>query len=417
MVIEIPEFCLILLVGGACSGKSTLARRIFESEEIITLEAIERDTSVAGLPCVDAAQRRLEALVADRLAQRRLTVVDAPNLTKDQRASLKAIAKSHDAGRVALVLKTPRHACLERYRSADPQSTGVTVQQVRAEHAKLCQALEVIDRERFETVHLLDEEQQANATLTRHPLPCDLRHLEGPFDIVGDLHGCGLELRFLLKKLGYPEVSSPTSRRLVFLGDLTDRGPHNLACYETVAQLVSEGKALCVRGNHDAKLLRYLENAQVTMTNGMSRTVSELDTRDGAYRESMKQFLGELGYHYVLDEGRLVVVHGGLKEAYHNRVSGRISSFCLYGDTNGQVDDTGFPVRKDWDLDYRGEAKVVYGHTPVTRPVWVNNTLNIDTGCVFGGGLTALRYPEMEIVTMPALQTYWTPKRPLKEPG
>ncbi len=419
MTIEVPDFCLVMMVGGAYSGKSTMARRLFQSEEVVSWEVcrqtvaedIEPDNSSDEL-----AQQLLEDLVATRLQRRRLTVVDAPNLTKGQRASLKSIAKAYDAHRAAVVLETPLGICLERQKALGQNSGPAALREVRTEHAMLRQALDVVDRERFESVHRLDVEQQRSATLARRPLPCDRRHLRGPFDIIGDVHGCALELRILLKKLGHGDPYTSTSRRLVFLGDLTDRGPYNLFCYETVAQLVLEGRALCVRGNHDAKLLRYLERAKVTLTNGMSRTIGELEGKDDTYRESMEQFLGGLGHHYVLDEGRLVVAHGGLKETYHNRVSGRISSFCLYGDTNGQVDETGFPIRRDWDLDYRGEARVVYGHTPVTRPVWVNNTLNIDTGCVFGGGLTALRYPEMELVTVPALQTYWTPKRPLKEP-
>jgi diadenosine tetraphosphatase ApaH/serine/threonine PP2A family protein phosphatase len=70
-------------------------------------------------------------------------------------------------------------------------------------------------------------------------------------------------------------------------------------------------------------------------------------------------------------------------------------------------------VRYPWANDYTGRATVVYGHTPVRTPTWVNNTICIDTGCVFGGALTALRYPERELVAVPAEREYFAPGRPL----
>ena len=117
--------------------------------------------------------------------------------------------------------------------------------------------------------------------------------------------------------------------------------------------------------------------------------------------------------HFVLDDGRLVVAHAGLKEAYHGRSSGRVRSFALYGDTTGETDEYGLPVRYPWARDYRGQATVVYGHTPVPEAEWVNNTICLDTGVVFGGKITALRYPERELVSVPAEQEWYVPVRPL----
>ena len=116
--------------------------------------------------------------------------------------------------------------------------------------------------------------------------------------------------------------------------------------------------------------------------------------------------------HYVLDGGRLVVAHAGLIERYQGRASGRVRSFCLYGDTTGETDEYGLPVRLPWARDYRGRAMVLYGHTPMPEAEWVNNTMCLDTGCVFGGRLTALRYPEREIVAVPAAEVYYEPARP-----
>ena len=116
--------------------------------------------------------------------------------------------------------------------------------------------------------------------------------------------------------------------------------------------------------------------------------------------------------HYVFDDGKLVIAHAELKEATQGRGSGKVREFALYGETTGETDDFGLPVRYDWAADYRGNAQVVYGHTPVPEPVWLNNTVNIDTGCVYGGKLTALRYPEREIVSVAAKATYYESRKP-----
>ena len=116
----------------------------------------------------------------------------------------------------------------------------------------------------------------------------------------------------------------------------------------------------------------------------------------------MIAFLDGLVSHYVLDGGRLVVAHAGLQAEMHGRASAAVRAFALYGETTGETDEFGLPVRYPWAQDYRGQAAVVYGHTPVPEPDWVNNTICIDTGCVFGGRLTALRYPERELVSVPA---------------
>src|SRR5204863_2243151 len=126
--------------------------------------------------------------------------------------------------------------------------------------------------------------------------------------------------------------------------------------------------------------------------------------------------------HFVLDDGKLVVAHAGMKEIMQGRGSGAVRDFALYGETTGETDEFGLPVRYNWAAEYHGVAQVVYGHTPVPQPEWLNRTINIDTGCVFGGKLSALRYPEGELVSVPARRVYAVPARPLAgthaaEPG
>jgi protein phosphatase len=131
-------------------------------------------------------------------------------------------------------------------------------------------------------------------------------------------------------------------------------------------------------------------------------------------RGKLASFLEGLISHYVLDGGRLVVAHAGLREEMHGRDSGGVREFCLYGETTGETDEFGLPVRANWAAGYRGKAIVVYGHTPIPEPEWLNNTVNIDTGAVFGGKLTALRYPEREFVSVAAAREYSVSARPLR---
>ena len=144
-------------------------------------------------------------------------------------------------------------------------------------------------------------------------------------------------------------------------------------------------------------------------------TLAQLDKESPEFRQQVAAFLDGLVSHYVLDDGELVVAHAGMKTEYQGRASARVRDFCLYGETTGETDEFGLPVRSNWAAGYRGRAAVVYGHTPVVEPAWLNRTINIDTGCVFGGKLTALRYPEQELVSVPAARVYYEPIRPLAE--
>jgi protein phosphatase len=241
----------------------------------------------------------------------------------------------------------------------------------------------------------------------------------GPFDLIGDVHGCAGEIESLLLKLGYRvdwvgheglrsyKVSHPENRRVIFLGDLVDRGPRSPDVLRLVSSMMADGQAYCVLGNHDFKLRRWLEGRDVKISHGLEDTILQLQTQPAGFAESMEIFLGRLPTHIVLDAGRLVVAHAGLREDLHNTSSGKERSFALYGDTTGERDSYGLPIRLDWASDYAGAAAVVYGHMAVFDAVWVNNTICIDTGCVFGGRLTALRWPERELVSVAAFETYF----------
>jgi len=254
----------------------------------------------------------------------------------------------------------------------------------------------------------------------------DRRDDHGPFDVIGDVHGCRAELELLLTELGYVisrdeagravGASHPQGRRVIFLGDLVDRGPDTPGVLRLAMGMVAAGTALCVAGNHEAKLLRARRGKKVTVSHGLQESLNQLDREERSFCIEVENFLDGLTSHYVLDEGRLVVAHAGLAEGMQGRASARVRSFCLYGQTTGETDEYGLPVRYPWAEDYRGRAMVLYGHTPVPTTEWVNNTLCLDTGCVFGGRLTAVNYPERTLHSVPASRVYYQPAKPLAAP-
>jgi len=233
------------------------------------------------------------------------------------------------------------------------------------------------------------------------------------YDLVGDVHGCRSELDSLLTALGWQGTQHPDGRTAVFVGDLVDRGPDTPGVLRRVMAMVRAGTALCVAGNHEAKLVRALTGAEVRTSHGLQESLDQLAAEPDGFRSAVRDFLADLPTQLSLDDGRLVVAHAGLREDLHGVHSPRARAFALYGDTTGRSDEHGLPVRLPWQRDYRGRARVVYGHTPVTEAEWVNNTLCLDTGVVFGGRLTALRYPELELVDVPAEREWCPPSRPL----
>jgi protein phosphatase len=279
-------------------------------------------------------------------------------------------------------------------------------------------SLRGLEREGFRHIFVLSSlEDVEQATIERQPLWNNRRGDHGPFDIIGDIHGCRSELESLLGRLGYGlgAARHPDGRKVVFLGDLVDRGPDIPGVLRIVMQMVEAGTALCVPGNHEMKLLRKLRGKDVQITHGLAESLAQLEREPPEFRKRVMDFIDGLVSHYVLDEGRLVVAHAGMKESMQGRGSGKVRDFALYGETTGETDEFGLPVRYNWAAEYRGRPMVVYGHTPVPEPEWLNGTINIDTGCVFGGRLTALRYPEKELVSVPAERAWCQPAKPFLE--
>jgi protein phosphatase len=420
--LSIPELSLVLLVGVTGSGKSTFARAHFKPTEVISSDfcrglVADDQNDQSATP---AAFEVLRFIVGQRLKAGRLTVVDATNVQPEARRDLVLLAREYDVLPVAIVLDLPERLCAERNAQRPDRDFGPHV--IRRQRQQLRRHLKGLPREGFRTVHVLHtpDEVQA-ATITRAKLFNDLRDETGPFDVVGDVHGCRAELELLLDKLGYaidrdaagrPVSASHPTRRAIFLGDLVDRGPDTPGVLRLVMGMVAAGTAFCVPGNHEAKLLKALRGKNVKRSHGLDASMEQLDAEPEEFRARVDRFIDGLISHYVLDGGRLVVAHAGLIERYHGRASGRVREFCLYGQTTGETDEYGLPVRYPWAQEYRGQALVLYGHTPVPETEWLNNTLCLDTGCVFGGRLTALNYPERTVVSVPAARVYHPPAKP-----
>ncbi|MEV6054641.1 polynucleotide kinase-phosphatase [Streptomyces sp. NPDC052107] len=415
-VLPVTDLSLVVLVGASGSGKSTFARRHFKPTEVISsdfcrgLVSDDENDQSASSDAFDV----LHYITGKRLAAGRRTVVDATSVQQDARRQLIELARKYDVLPIAVVLDMPEDVCAER-NAARTDRADMPRRVIQRHIRELRRSLRHLEREGFRKVHVLrGVEEVEHATVVTEKRFNDLTHLTGPFDIVGDVHGCSAELEALLAELGYADGVHPQGRTAVFVGDLVDRGPDTPGVLRRVMSMVESGNALCVPGNHENKYGRYLKGRKVQHTHGLAETIAQMEGESEEFKERVRRFLAGLVSHYVLDGGKLVVCHAGLPEKYHGRTSGRVRSHALYGDTTGETDEFGLPVRYPWAEDYRGRAAVVYGHTPVPEASWLNNTICLDTGAVFGGKLTALRWPERELVDVPAERVWYEPARPLR---
>ncbi|SMB98824.1 polynucleotide 3'-phosphatase [Hymenobacter roseosalivarius DSM 11622] len=460
--LKLPELSLVLLMGTSGAGKSTFARRLFRATEIVSSDycrALVADDENDQSATPDAFAL-LQYLVGVRLKRGLLTVVDATNVQPEARKVLVQLARDYHVLPTVIILDVPDRLAEDRNQTR-PERRHLPRHVVPQQRQQLRRSLKTLKQEGFRHIfHLRGaEEIDAVQAIVRDPLYSNRKHETGPFDIIGDVHGCYDELVQLLGKLDFVVEEEPivdvrdlgvrvtrtpppspipgrerepddsftvertpphrggagggVPRKVIFLGDLVDRGPASPQVLRLVMRMVQDGLALCVPGNHDIKLLRHLGGKNVNVQHGFAETLEQLATESDTFKSQVRQFLDGLVSHYVLDGGRLVVAHAGMREEMQGRGSGAVRAFALFGETTGEIDEFGLPVRYNWASEYRGRAMVVYGHTPVPEAEWLNNTIDIDTGCVFGGQLTALRYPERELISVPAARVYCEPVRPL----
>lgn len=419
--IELPELCLVAMVGGTSSGKTSFALRHFQPTEVLSSDFFR------GMVCDDENSQSVSGDAFDllyyaankRLNHGKLTVIDATNLQQNARKQVIDLAREQNVHAAAIVLNLPEEILQERNKARPERNFPERVIRQHCSDVRRC--IKGLKREGFRFTYVINSlEQLENTEIIRAKLWNDKRDEHGPFDVIGDVHGCCDELELLLQKLGYGKSNGtfahPDGRKVAFLGDFCDRGNRNADVLRLVMDMVGAGNAIAVPGNHDVKLLKYLRGKNVAVTHGIDKTVAELEALGDAFKAEVAGFLDGLISHYVLDDGKLVIAHAGLKQEYVGRGSARVREFCLYGETTGETDSYGLPVRLDWAADYRGRGTIVYGHVAGKEVKSQNNTFCIDTGCVFGGRLTAFRYPEKEIVAVDALRQYYEPIKPLEEP-
>ncbi len=423
MRIKLPEFSLIILIGPSSSGKTSFAKKHFKDSEIVSsdycrylISDYEFDQSVNK-----QAFELMHDIIDKRLSLRKFTVVDATNVLESARFELLEISKKHHCLTAAIVFNIPVQICKRRNKMRSDRNLEEKI--IEYQYNQMQYSLMNLKKEGFNYVFILNSIDDILKTkIYKNPLYCDKSYEIGPFDIIGDVHGCYDELISLLKKLGYQisinddnyEIHHKDNRKVIFLGDLVDRGPKVVEVLKIVMHMVRSNIAYCVQGNHDNKLYRKLEGRNVQVKNGLENSIEQLENETQEFKDEVREFLKHLDSHLIFDHQRLVVAHAGIKESYIGRTSRSIRSYTLYGETTRETDEFGLPKRYLWAKDYKGKAFVVYGHTPNLEPYRLNNTINIDTGCVFGNKLTAYRYPEEELISVNAFKQYSVPSRPMK---
>lgn len=363
-VLGIPEMSLVVLIGSSGSGKSTFAREHFAPFETLSSDffrgLVSNDENDQA--ATNTAFEALRFVAAKRLAAGLLTVIDATNVQGEARKNFITLARDHDVLPVAIVLDVPEQLCVERNETRTDRSFGASV--IKRQQDQLRRSMKYLGKEGFRKVHVLHGvDEIAAATIAREPLLNDFRSETGPFDAVGDIHGCRSELESLLAELGYSidrdaegrpiDASHAEGRKVIFLGDLVDRGPDTPGVLRLAMGMIRNGHALAVPGNHESKLVRALRGKNVQTSHGLAESLTQLAAEPAEFRKEVEQFADGLVSHLVLDGGNLVVAHAGLPAAYQGRASGRVRSFALYGDTTGETDEYGLPVRLPWAEDYR----------------------------------------------------------------
>lgn len=413
-ILRVAPSALVVLIGPAATGKTTWARQHFEQTQVVSADmcrAMIADDENDQEATRDAL-RLFHRIIGERLKRGLVTVADSTALSAGAREDLLRDAAMYHRPVIALVFAMSpdvQHIWNgQRSRRAPPA--------VLAEHRQLLQhTLHVLCNEGFNQIVIVRSPEELNRLVVRVGAFSPENDL-GPFDIIGDVHGCYDELCDLLKALGYVRQGEdwvhPQGRRAIFVGDLADRGPQNVAVWKLVLAMCEHNHALLVIGNHDNKLMRWLMGRPVRVGKGLLSTISEIESlpepEQSQFRGRLLALLRATPGYLLLDHERLVVTHAGIRDDMIGRWDRHISSFCLYGDVSG-FDGDGMPLRRNWSMERiaRPPAPLIaYGHVVVEETAFINNTVDLDTGCCFGGRLTALRYPERTFVAVPARMAY-----------
>ncbi|MCM3388149.1 polynucleotide kinase-phosphatase [Ureibacillus chungkukjangi] len=437
MEITLPYAGIVLLVGPSNSGKSSFLKQQINKGRILPSEVISSDDyriRVGDVEFIDWSHRwkdvseslfdeyqrisqeafsLMEATIEARCRLNKMSIVDATHLYADDRKRYIELGKKHHVPVMTLVLDVGQEELLERDKLREnPRGS----KRIKQQYQTFKREKRFIKKEGYLASYFISDVSEVEVIRkTQNPL-----HLEvgNGIDIIGDIHGCYDEMIELLERLGYEKDHQslyvhPEGRRFLSLGDIMSRGPESLKTMEFFMRHVNENLAYMIDSNHGWKIARWLEGKNVTLNHGDELVEEEL-ARNGEtgditqLKQELKTFLLRAPSHYVLTKNNvptLVCTHAGIKDDFIGKQSYDISDFCRYGDNEG-LDETGKPIRKDWTIHHKTSTLIVWGHDPKLKPLVVNNTINIDQGVVFGGELTAFRYPEQEFVAVQAKQDY-----------
>ncbi len=211
--------------------------------------------------------------------------------------------------------------------------------------------------------------------------------------IIGDIHGCAEELKTLLISCQY----QANQDRLIFVGDLINKGPKNLEVLQEVERL----KAECILGNHETAFLRYIDS-QKTDSPKWEKIKAELGPQLSHY----VQFLKKMPL-YIIDKD-FIVVHAGLSPI-HKIQETPVRILTTIRTWDGKGEDLNNPNDPPWYDFYKENKLVVYGHWAGKGLNIRSNSIGLDSGCVYGNYLSAVILPERKIVQVKAQKVYTQP--------
>lgn len=403
MMISIPEFSLVIMIGGTGSGKTTFVNKHFSPDEIISSDTIRKMiTGAEGNEDNTVVFSYMNTIISERLKRKLTTVVDATHLNEESRHDMIMLAKKYYALPIAFVMNTSLTKCLENNNNRVDSRPEYVVRN----HNRIARSL-YPKYEGFSQIEKIDYEN--DYIISRHVLRNNKKSVHGPFDIIGDIHGCYDELIDLMKKCGYiikihqgphriiHTIYHLDGRKLVFLGDLCDRGPKIMESMFLVMDIVNSEMGYCVRGNHDQRFLDYLEGKEVSHTHGFKETIEQLSVYDGHKRDihmELKKFFSTMNSYILFDDGKLVASHCGIDKNMIGGAGIMVSNRCVFGNTR-------LTAKKRYEWIYENDTKAlqVFGHLSVMDSKFINNAICLDNGCVYGYKLTALKYPELSLVS------------------
>ena len=434
MNIQLLHGAIVLCIGPSNSGKTTLlntlvAQNVLHRTEIVSSDAcrllvsdtdfIDTTNDPDGILYSDyqaisqQAFSLLKQIVIARAKLNKVSFVDATHLRAAERESYITIARKYHVPIIALVFDIDSETLLMRDTNRNfPRGKKRVEQQLRTFKYEL----KGLKKEGFHAVYTWQGEE---LNIVRQAPPLELDIGQG-FDIIGDIHGCYDEMIMLIKKLGYIEQDGlykhPEGRRLLSLGDIMSRGPKSLATMDFWYRHIQAGLAYMIDSNHGWKVARWLQGKNVTMKHGDELFVEEFavyaqtygEAQAAALKTTYAAMLLDSPSHYVLTANgvrKAVVTHASIKDHYINKQSKAIRDFCRYGDVQG-TDENGSPIRGEWYMQHNSGETIIWGHEPKLEPMRIKRTINVDQGVVFGGKLTALRYPEETFMFVNALENY-----------